>query len=65
MIGDLPRSITKSDRGFTYARGGTGINAPNGCGEQIAAELSDLTGLPLSTAPNKRMNQAPRSCPAR
>jgi len=32
---------------------GTGINAPDGFGEQIAAKLSDLTGLPLKTAPNK------------
>jgi fumarate hydratase class II len=32
---------------------GTGINAPDGFGEQIAAKLADLTGLPLETAPNK------------
>ena len=32
---------------------GTGINAPEGFGEQIAAQLADLTGLPLKTAPNK------------
>ena len=32
---------------------GTGLNAPAGFGEQIAAELAELTGLPLRTAPNK------------
>jgi fumarate hydratase class II len=32
---------------------GTGINAPDGFGEQIAAKLAQLTGLPLTTAPNK------------
>jgi fumarate hydratase class II len=32
---------------------GTGINAPDGFAEQIAAKLAELTGLPLKTAPNK------------
>jgi fumarate hydratase class II len=32
---------------------GTGINAPDGFGEQIAAKLAELTGLPLQTAQNK------------
>ncbi|NUQ91187.1 MAG: class II fumarate hydratase [Glycomyces artemisiae] len=32
---------------------GTGINAPEGFGEAIAAKLAELTGLPLVTAPNK------------
>ena len=32
---------------------GTGINAPDGFGEAIAAKLAELTGLPLRTAPNK------------
>jgi fumarate hydratase class II len=32
---------------------GTGLNAPEGFGEQIAAKLAELTGLPLKTAPNK------------
>jgi fumarate hydratase class II len=32
---------------------GTGLNAPHGFGEQIAAKLAELTGLPLKTAPNK------------
>jgi fumarate hydratase class II len=32
---------------------GTGLNAPEGFGEEIAAKLAELTGLPLKTAPNK------------
>jgi fumarate hydratase class II len=32
---------------------GTGINAPEGFGQQIAAKLAELTGLPLVTALNK------------
>jgi fumarate hydratase class II len=32
---------------------GTGINAPTGFGQAIAAKLAELTGLPLETAPNK------------
>jgi fumarate hydratase class II len=32
---------------------GTGVNAPEGFGEAIAAKLAELTGLPLETAPNK------------
>jgi fumarate hydratase, class II len=32
---------------------GTGLNAPRGFAEQIAAKLSELTGIPLETAPNK------------
>lgn len=32
---------------------GTGLNAPEGFGEDVAAELADLTGLPFVTAPNK------------
>jgi fumarate hydratase class II len=32
---------------------GTGLNAPEGFGEEIAAKLTELTGLPLRTAPNK------------
>src|SRR5699024_4721981 len=32
---------------------GTGINAPGGFGEAIAAKLAELTGLSLRTAPNK------------
>ena len=32
---------------------GTGLNAPKGYAEAVAAELATLTGLPLVTAPNK------------
>jgi fumarate hydratase class II len=32
---------------------GTGLNAPAGFGDAIAAELAALTGLPLASAPNK------------
>ncbi len=32
---------------------GTGLNAPTGFGDAIAAELAALTGLPLVSAPNK------------
>ncbi|WP_433287866.1 class II fumarate hydratase [Pseudonocardia sp. CA-142604] len=32
---------------------GTGLNAPRGFGEQIAAEIAELTGQPFATAPNK------------
>lgn len=32
---------------------GTGLNAPKGYAEQVAAELARLTGLPLVTADNK------------
>ncbi len=32
---------------------GTGLNAPPGYAEAVAAELATLTGLPLVTAPNK------------
>jgi fumarate hydratase class II len=37
---------------------GTGLNAPAGFGEEIAAKLAELTGLPLRTAPNKFAAQA-------
>ncbi len=32
---------------------GTGLNAPPGFGDAIAAELAKLSGLPLASAPNK------------
>jgi fumarate hydratase class II len=32
---------------------GTGLNAPDGFGTEIAATLAELTALPLTTAPNK------------
>jgi fumarate hydratase, class II len=32
---------------------GTGLNAPAGFGERVAAEIEKLTGLPFTSAPNK------------
>jgi fumarate hydratase, class II len=32
---------------------GTGLNAPAGFGEQVAAEIASMTGAPFETAPNK------------
>jgi fumarate hydratase, class II len=32
---------------------GTGLNAPKGFGETVAAKIADLTGLPFVSAPNK------------
>ena len=32
---------------------GTGLNAPKGFSQEIAAEIAELTGLPFVTAPNK------------
>jgi fumarate hydratase class II len=32
---------------------GTGLNAPLGFGEQVAEEISSMTGAPFETAPNK------------
>ncbi|WP_332744436.1 class II fumarate hydratase [Hydrogenophaga sp.] len=37
---------------------GTGLNAPQGYAEAVAAELARLTGLPLVSAPNKFENMA-------
>ncbi len=37
---------------------GTGLNAPRGYAEAVAAELARLTGLPLVSAPNKFENMA-------
>jgi fumarate hydratase class II len=32
---------------------GTGLGAPAGFGERVAAELAGLTGLPVTVAPNR------------
>ena len=37
---------------------GTGLNAPKGYAQAVAAELARLTGLPFATAPNKFENMA-------
>jgi fumarate hydratase class II len=41
---------------------GTGLNAPPGFGDQVAARVADLTGRPFTSAPNKFAAQA--SCDA-
>jgi fumarate hydratase class II len=42
---------------YRFATGGTavgtGLNAPPHFGEEIAAKIAELTGLPFVTAPNK------------
>ena len=37
---------------------GTGLNAPEGFGEQVAAEIAAMTGAPYETAVNKFTAQA-------
>ena len=44
-------SLLKLAQGGTAV--GTGLNAPDGFGEAIAAEIAGLTGLPFETNPNK------------
>jgi fumarate hydratase class II len=41
---------------------GTGLNAPPGFGDEVAAKVADLTGSPFTSAPNKFAAQA--SCDA-
>jgi fumarate hydratase, class II len=36
---------------------GTGLNAPAGCGDQVAAEIAKMTGAPYVTAANKFIAQ--------
>ncbi|KQU48225.1 fumarate hydratase [Sphingomonas sp. Leaf339] len=49
--GTLHRNIMPLAQGGTAV--GTGLNAPTGFGEAVAAAIADLTGLPFVTAPNK------------
>src|SRR5579875_1479523 len=44
------RGLLKVAMGGTAV--GTGLNAPHGFGEQVAKELSSMTGSPFETAPN-------------
>jgi fumarate hydratase class II len=46
----LPRLFMLAQGGTAV---GTGLNTPEGFAEDIAAEISKLTGLPFVTAPNK------------
>lgn len=49
--GTLHRNILPLAQGGTAV--GTGLNAPHGFAEAIAAEIADATGLDFVTAPNK------------
>jgi fumarate hydratase class II len=58
QLRDATENVRRSMTGlFGLAAGGTavgtGLNAPPGFGEQIAAKLAELTKLPFRTAPNK------------
>lgn len=46
----LPRLYRLAQGGTAV---GTGLNAPEGFAEGVAAEIAELTGLPFETAPNK------------
>jgi fumarate hydratase class II len=48
--GVLPRLMRLAQGGTAV---GTGLNAPRGFGEEIAKEVSNLTQLPFTSAPNK------------
>jgi fumarate hydratase, class II len=45
------RGLLKLAMGGTAV--GTGLNAPEGFGEQVAAEIATMTGMPFQTAENK------------
>jgi fumarate hydratase, class II len=45
------RGLLKLAMGGTAV--GTGLNAPEGFGEQVAAEIATMTGMPFETAENK------------
>ncbi len=58
QLRDALDDVTGSMKGlYRLAAGGTavgtGLNAPHGFGERIAARLAELTGSPFVTAPNK------------
>ena len=44
---------------------GTGLNAPPGFSEKVAAQIAELTGKPFVTAPNKFMAQGSRDAMVR
>ncbi|MEM9436365.1 MAG: class II fumarate hydratase [Pseudomonadota bacterium] len=46
----LPRIYELAQGGTAV---GTGLNTPKGWGEEVAANMADITGLPFVTAPNK------------
>lgn len=47
----IDHALTRLAQGGTAV--GTGLNAPRGFGEAIAAEISDIAGIAFETAPNK------------
>ena len=49
--GTVKRNILPLAQGGTAV--GTGLNAPDGFAEDVAAEIATLTGIPFVTAPNK------------
>jgi fumarate hydratase class II len=58
QLRDATENVRRSMTGlYRLAAGGTavgtGLNAPRGFGEQIAATIAELTKLPFETAPNK------------
>ena len=54
-IGDSRKGLYELAVGGTAV--GTGLNAPPGFSEKVAAEIAKLTGKPFVTAPNKFMAQ--------
>jgi fumarate hydratase class II len=50
-VKDVLKRLTRLAQGGTAV--GTGLNAPEGFGEEFAAETSKLTQLPFTSAPNK------------
>jgi fumarate hydratase class II len=50
-VDDAEKYVLRLAQGGTAV--GTGLNAPDGFGEAMAAELAQLTGQPFVTAPNK------------
>jgi len=50
-IGETMPGLLELAQGGTAV--GTGLNAPIGFAEQVAAEIAEITGMPFVTAPNK------------
>ncbi|KAL7676268.1 hypothetical protein ACOME3_002524 [Neoechinorhynchus agilis] len=50
MHSTMPRLLELAIGGTAV---GTGLNAPHGFAHQVASKISDLTGLPFKSAPNK------------
>jgi fumarate hydratase class II len=50
-IGDTMPGLLELAQGGTAV--GTGLNAPKGFAENVAAQIAEITGMPFLTAPNK------------